>query len=136
MILGARNVFKNENGAVHQRSNAERYWTRDFWITESTWSSDDFIVHCWKERWGYKRWDYLLDFSTRNGSNANSRWFSPFISEEFDLKRCNNISEAHFIWLYRRSLIRPTDEIRKRLQSAFRASFEEHLKRELAVVTS
>lgn len=49
-MLGNRGLFENKRGSIRQRSNVEYYWARDASLTNSRWSSDDFILHEWKER--------------------------------------------------------------------------------------
>jgi hypothetical protein len=50
LVLGARSLFQNENGSIRQLSNIDGYWARDGWQTDNRWSSDDFVLHGWKER--------------------------------------------------------------------------------------
>jgi hypothetical protein len=72
---------------------------------------------------------FKLNFSYIHAANPMYNWVSPFINEEFDFKKCKNVSSAHLNWAYKSSFIRPKEEIRDRLQAAFRDSFIEHSNR-------
>ncbi|KAI6192433.1 hypothetical protein M3Y99_01937900 [Aphelenchoides fujianensis] len=119
-IMGARTWYTNERGSLLLLSHARGYWARDCTYTNSRWSTDDFVLHEWKEK--------------KRMSHEFFGWFSPFAVDPADSPAvCNLSADAHLNWAYKDTFFRPVEEIRRRLVAEIEGAYAWHLDRVKAV---
>ncbi|KAI6181472.1 hypothetical protein M3Y98_00833000 [Aphelenchoides besseyi] len=115
-ILGVRRWYENQNGSLLLLSNARGYWARDTVHTNSRWSSEDFIMHMWKEKY-------------RN-AHIYLGWFTPFAVDPLaSTAACDLFASAQLNWQYKDTFITPVNEIRKKLSNVFGSAYQWHLDR-------
>uniref|UniRef100_A0A0M3IHN2 Glycosyltransferase n=1 Tax=Ascaris lumbricoides TaxID=6252 RepID=A0A0M3IHN2_ASCLU len=87
-------------------------WVRDSWLTNSMWSSRDFVLHGWK-------------LSTMDAPLFAS-WSSPLSSHEIDVLKCST-ENASYNWHYKDTFIRSNKEIESMINEAIKFSHGTYL---------
>ncbi|CAI4226655.1 unnamed protein product [Auanema sp. JU1783] len=66
-------------------------WSRDGWLSNSKWSSKDFMFHGWQER--------------RRDIYIHGRWHNPLTVDEIDKEKCDSPVQAVQNWRYKDSFM-------------------------------
>uniref|UniRef100_A0A915BLV5 Uncharacterized protein n=1 Tax=Parascaris univalens TaxID=6257 RepID=A0A915BLV5_PARUN len=87
-------------------------WVRDSWLTNSMWSSRDFMLHGWK-------------LSTLD-AQVFALWSLPLSSYEFNMLTCST-EDAGYNWHYKDTFIRSDEEIESMINEAIKSSHQTYL---------
>uniref|UniRef100_A0AC34FY05 Glycosyltransferase n=1 Tax=Panagrolaimus sp. ES5 TaxID=591445 RepID=A0AC34FY05_9BILA len=100
-LLNDRLIF----GKIKVLSKKSRSsWARDGWLTNSTWSPKDFILHGWKS--------IFLD------QPGFAMWTTPFVPHvKFRLSQCDSYANPFKDWKYKPDVKRSDKDIEKKLNN-------------------